>query len=513
MLPITKYKSLFLLCLLSLGLLLAADERVRPNIVFLLSDDQSTFSLGAYGNVDVKSPELDRLAEDGMVFDRHYNTTAICMASRASVMTGMFEYKHGTNFTHGDMMLETWKKTYPVLLRQAGYRTAFAGKFGFDLKEKPNGKRLPLPEKDFDKWGGGPGQTHYATAKNQSMKHYAKDYPHSTRSYGAFGRDFILESAKSDKPFCLSISFKAPHKPATPDPLDDHIYHGKTFKKPANYGRKYGEHFSKQSKEDRQYERFHSWNYSDKYDDVMATYHQQIYAIDVAVGMIRKALKESGTEKNTVIIYTSDNGFFCGSHGYGSKVLPYEESSRVPLMIYDPRHKNLGKKLRSSALTGNIDFAPTILKLAGLPVPENMDGKDLMTVYDNPKSSLHKSLPLINVWGKAPTHCLGVVTEKMKYLYWGFAAEGFEVTEELYDLEKDPLEITNLAQNPSELKRVQKMQGLYDQKLKNWKKQAVTYNDYQRFGELFSRHQTWEKRMKFLSAKTLTKTQEKKKKN
>ena len=199
----------------------------RPNIIFLLSDDQSTYSLGCYGNEDVKSPQLDRLANDGMVFDRHYDTTAICMASRASVMTGMYEYKHGTNFGHGDMLRKTWENSYPVLLRKNGYRTAFAGKFGFDLREEPNGKRLPMPENDFDMWGGGPGQTNYSTAKNASMKHYAKDYPHSTRSYGAFGRDFILESAKAGKPFCLSISFKAPHKPATPDPLDDHIYKDK----------------------------------------------------------------------------------------------------------------------------------------------------------------------------------------------------------------------------------------------------------------------------------------------
>jgi arylsulfatase A-like enzyme len=129
----------------------------RPNIVFLLSDDQSTYSLGCYGNKDVKSPQLDRLADDGMVFDRHYDTTAICMASRASVMTGMYEYKHGTNFGHGDMLRKTWGNSYPVLLRKNGYRTAFAGKFGFDLREEPNGKRLPMPEKDFDMWGGGPG--------------------------------------------------------------------------------------------------------------------------------------------------------------------------------------------------------------------------------------------------------------------------------------------------------------------------------------------------------------------
>ena len=468
----------------------------KPNIVFLLSDDQSTYSLGCYGNQDVKSPQLDRLADEGMVFDRHYDTTAICMASRASVMTGMYEYKHGTNFGHGDMIRKTWENTYPVILRRNGYRTAFAGKFGFDLREEPNGKRLPLPEKDFDMWGGGPGQTNYSTIKNESMKHYAKDYPHSTRSYGAFGRDFILESVKSNKPFCLSISFKAPHKPASPDPLDDDIYKDQKFKKPANYGRKFGEHFSKQSKQDRQYERFHSWNYSDKYNEVMAIYHQQIFAIDVAVGMIREALKESGTDQNTVIIYTSDNGFFCGSHGYGSKVLPYEESSRVPLIIYDPRNKNSWKKLRTSALTGNVDFAPTILTLAGLPVPPNMDGKDLMSVYDDPKSSLHHSLPLINVWGKAPTHALGVVTEEMKYLYWGYAAKGFKSTHELYDLKKDPLELTNQFSSSDYTKARKKMQKLYDQHLTHWKVNAVAYHDYQKFGMIFDRKLKWEEKAK-----------------
>ena len=505
------YKLLyFKLCLFPF-VLFSAEGKRKPNIIFLLSDDQSTYSLGCYGNKDVKSPEIDRLAEDGMVFDRHYDTTAICMASRASVMTGMFEYKHGTNFSHGDMLHKTWEKTYPVMLRKHGYRTAFAGKFGFDLREEPNGKRLPLPEKDFDKWGGGPGQTNYSTAKNASMKHYAKDYPHSTRSYGAFGRDFILESATKDKPFCLSISFKAPHKPATPDPIDNHVYAEKTFRKPANYGRKYGEHFSKQSKQDRQYERFHSWNYSDQYDEVMATYHQQIYAIDVAVGMIRKALKESGTEKNTVIIYTSDNGFFCGAHGYGSKVLPYEESSRVPLIIYDPRHSNSGKKLRSKALTGNVDFAPTILKLAGLPVPENMDGENLMEVYDNPKLSLHSSLPLINVWGKAPTHVLGIVTEKLKYLYWSYAADDFEVTEELYDLEKDPLELSNKASESKDSKSIKRMRRLYDQQLAHWKKESVSYNDYQRFGILFDRNIPWTERQSALNARVVPKHKKSKK--
>ena len=107
------------------------------------------------------------------------------------------------------------------------------------------------------------------------MAKYAEQYPHSTLSYAAFASDFIKESAESDQPFCLSISFKAPHQPTTPDPKFDDVYKGATFIKPKNYGRRYSGHFAAQSKQGRQFERFHSWNYSDKYDETMATYDQQ----------------------------------------------------------------------------------------------------------------------------------------------------------------------------------------------------------------------------------------------
>ena len=146
----------------------AAGQEQRPNIVFLLTDDQSFYTMGCYGTPDVQTPHLDRLAADGLVFDHHYDTTAICMASRANVMTGKYEYKNGTNFEHGDMMQSHWGQSYPILLREAGYVTAFAGKFGFLVANEPESKGY-LPEEDFDWWGGGPGQTHYETAKNKSM--------------------------------------------------------------------------------------------------------------------------------------------------------------------------------------------------------------------------------------------------------------------------------------------------------------------------------------------------------
>ncbi len=472
-----KKMFLFALVLLSVSLAHAA----KPNIVFLFADDQCTYSVGCYGNKDVQTPNMDQLARDGLAFGRHYNTTAICMASRASVFTGMYEYKTGCNFGHGNLRADVWARSYPVLLREAGYLTAFAGKFGIVVEGKG------LCEDDFDFWGGGPGQTNYATARNTSMRKYVEKYPHSTLSYGAFGQDVIRESVKQKKPFCLSISFKAPHKPATPDPRFDDVYAGKKFTKPANFGREFAEHLSPQSKSGRQYPRFTQWKYDTDYDGEMAKYHQQVYGIDVAVGMIRDELKAQGVADNTVVIYTSDNGYICGSHGYGSKVLPMEESSRVPLMIYDPRSPLNGKQVRCDRLTGNIDFAPTILELAGLPIPSNMDGKSLLGLLQEPDKGGHDQMSFINVFGPLPTHSLSCLTRQYKYTYWWYGDDTMDPAEELFDTHNDPLELKNLAGNPDSASTLESMRKRYDQELAEWKQQSVDYNDYQRYGTLFDR--------------------------
>jgi len=467
----------------SLLSLVTADDipKSQPNIVFLFADDQSTYSVGCYGNKDVKTPNMDQLGRDGVVFDKHYNTTAICMASRANVFTGMYEYKTGCNFGHGNMRAEVWSKSYPVLLREAGYLTAFAGKFGIVVQGKG------LCENDFDFWGGGPGQTDYRTAKNASMRKYADKYPHSTLSYGAFAQDVIRESVKRKKPFCLSISFKAPHKPATTDPQFNDIYAGKSFTKPENFGREFGEHLAPQSKTGRQYPRFTEWKYDTDYDGEMAKYHQQVYGIDVALGMIRDELTAQGVADNTVVIYTSDNGYICGSHGYGSKVLPMEESSRVPLIVYDPRSPLNGKQMRCARLTGNIDFAPTILELAGLPVPANMDGQSLLPLLQDPTTGGHDQMAFINVFGPLSSHSLTCLTPQYKYTYWWYADDRMKPTEELFDTKNDPLELVNLADKPTSDSALKDMRKRYDQEVAKWKREAVDYNNYQRYGSLFDR--------------------------
>lgn len=489
-----RLTSLLLLCAVS------ALDAARPNLVFLLTDDQCLNSLGCYGNAEVKTPHIDSLARDGMAFDRHYDTTAICMASRANIMTGKYEFKNGCNFEHGPLLREHWLQSYPMLLRKAGYQTAIAGKIGFTVANKA-GTKGTLPEDDFDAWGAGPGQTHFQTAKNKSMVKYAEKYPHVTRAYGAFGADFIAEASGSKKPFCLSISFKAPHRPTTPDPQDKQVYAGKSFSRPPNFGREAGAHFSLQSRQGRQFERFFSWNYADKYDEVMATYHQQIYAVDVAVGMIREALKKHGVAENTVVIFTSDNGFFCGAHGYGSKVLPYEEGSCVPLIVFDPRHANSGKGLRSDALTGNVDLGPTLLDLAGVKAPEGIDGKSLVPLYANPGAEVRKTLPLINVWGPKAVHSLAVVTKSQKYVYWPWAAEKFVATEELYDMTGDRLEMVNLAKQEKHRQDLTAMRAHYDAYVKQWKAEAVPYHNYQPFGIFFDRSVPWEQKAKALRRK------------
>ncbi|MEO0413369.1 MAG: sulfatase [Verrucomicrobiota bacterium] len=462
----------------------------RPNIIFLLADDQTFDSLGCYGNEDVKTPNIDQLSKDGLTFDHYYNTTAICMASRANILTGLYEYRNGCNFGKGDLSQELFAQSYPMLLRDAGYVTAFAGKIGIEVDG------VGLPEDSFDWWGAGPGQTSFDTKRNKSMAKYAEAYPHATRSYGAFGSDFVKWAQEKDKPFCLSISFKAPHRPVQPDPEFDDVYAGKTFSKPANFGREAGAHFSEQSRQGRQFPRFEGWGYADNFDETLAKYHQLCYAIDVAVGMIREAVQESGAADNTVIIYTSDNGYFNGAHGLGSKVLPYEESTRAPMIIFDPRKPEVAGR-RTSSLAGNIDVAPTILEMAGVEAPKELDGKSLVPLFENQKAKVHSSLALMNCWGPEAAQSFGLVTKSHKYIYWYFQNDEMQPAEELYDLGVDRLELKNVIDDDSE--KTDRVRKLYDQQIEHLREHAKP--KYEQYGTLFDRHSAWDEKQELLPKK------------
>lgn len=453
------------------------------------------------GNKQVKTPNIDKLGSDGLIFDACYDTTAICMASRASIMTGMYEYKTGCNFSHGSLSETKWQLSYPVLMRAAGYRTCFAGKFGFGVQEpgatdRGYHKNENLPMDSFDVWYGWPGQGSYDTTDNEFVKQYAGKYPHVTRALGAASQDFIKAASKQDKPFCLSVSFKSPHGPTKPDPAFDHVYADTIWEAPPNYGEKGAAHLPPQAKSGRQYLSKGDAYRPDKYQSTMRDYHQVIHGVDVAVGMIRDELERQGVADNTVIIFITDNGYFCGAHNMGSKVLPYEEGSRSPLIIYDPRHAVSGK--RCEAITGNIDMMPTMMELAGLPIPANVDGKSLLPLLDDPKGRVRESMALINAWGNIPAQAMSVVTEEHKYIYWFFGTEGMQPAEELYHRKNDPHEMKNLASNPEQKAVLQKMRKLYDAQLEKWAKECVQGNSYPEYVTLFDRSLPWEEKEEML---------------
>ncbi|MDO6802027.1 sulfatase [Wenyingzhuangia sp. 1_MG-2023] len=465
----------------------------KPNIIFFFTDDQSYDTQKDFGNSKVKTPNLDVLASKGVVFSRHYNTTAICMASRANVMTGQYEYKTGCNFDHGSLGTKQWSTSYPVLLRKAGYRVGFAGKFGFSVSDTNGGwkKEGEVAKKDFDFWAGGPHQTSYKTIENKSLAKYAKEYPHSTRAYGAASIDFIRESVKEDEPFCMSVFFKAPHKPSEPDPMFDNVYKNTVFDKLPNYGREAGKHLAKQSRMGRQYPRFVEWGYDkeETYQAALRKYHQLIYGVDYSIGMVLEELKKLNIDENTIIIFSSDNGYFNGSHGLGSKVLPYEEGARTPLIIVDPREQQKKKIGRTTSLTGNVDITATILDYAGVKIPTIYDGTSLLPVVKNTKTQVRKTLPIVQVWGPKATHCLTVLNDQYKYVYWYYkdGNQNLYPTEELFDVVNDPYEMVNIASKPEHKDQLNKMRVLYDQQLEHWKKESVNYNGYEQYGSLFKR--------------------------
>lgn len=494
-------KKVFLL-LVTCIITISSYAQKKPNIIFLLSDDQTSIATGCYGNDQVVTPNMDQLAKEGVLFKNHYNTTPICMASRATILTGMYEYKAGVNFEHGPLRKAKFAKSYPVLLREQGYYTGFAGKFGMAVSDgnstrHNNDEALPIDS--FDNWAGGYGQTSYKTAKNKYMKKYAEKYPHSTRAYAAWAKDFIAEAKESGKPFSMSISFKAPHMPFSPDQYFDYVYKGKTYKKPANYGAENATHLAPQAKTGRQYNDYEFWRASEEsYQKTIKNYNQLIHGVDYALGMIRKTLEEQGVADNTIIIFTSDNGYSCGAHNFGGKVLPYEESSKSPLIIYDPRTPSKQRGVTRDVVTANIDMAPTILNYAGIKAPANMDGEDLSLLMEKPKKFKRESVALTNMWGNDEIQAMGVVSKDWKYIFWQFEDDRMNPTEELFHIGEDRLEMTNKVKDPSAQKQLKQMRLLYDEQLAKLKKEATQGNSYQKYAVLFDRNSTAEDKKPYL---------------
>ncbi len=417
-----------------------AADNSRPNIIFILTDDQRWDALGYAGNELINTPEMDKLAKSGVYFKNALVTTPICAGSRASILSGLYERTHGYNFQTGPMKEEYMQSAYPKLLKEAGYYTGFFGKFG--VRYAPKDKLFDVYE-DYDR------NNAYKDRRGYYYKTLGSDTVHLTRYTGQKALDFI-EQADKEKPFCLSLSFSAPH--AHDGAEEQYFWQEETSQLLANTEMpgpalgedRYFDILPEAVREGFNRTRWH-WRYDtpEKYQHSVKGYYRMISGIDLEIAKIRQQLKENGLDKNTVIILMGDNGYFLGERQLAGKWLMYDNSVRVPLIIYDPR----GKKHQDiEQMVLNIDVPATMLDMAGLSIPDSYQGKSLQPIITGATTDLQRDTVLIeHLWefeNIPPSE--GVRTQDWKY----FRYINDKSIEELYNLQDDPQEINNLANDP-----------------------------------------------------------------
>ena len=439
-----------------LSSVLAAD---KPNIIFILTDDQRWDALGFAGNDLIETPEMDKLAEKGVFFSNAIATTPICAASRASIFSGLYERSHGYNFTVGNIGEEYMEKAYPYLLRDAGYHTGFYGKFGV--------KYTKMNEL-FDKvenitQGDEPDRRGYYYKKLDGQ------VVHLTRYTGQKALDFI-EDAPTDKPFALSVSFSAPHA-QDQAPLQyfwqegqNKLYQDVNMPGPGLGEDKYFDRLPEAVKDGFNRLRW-TWRYDtpEKYQHSVKGYYRMIKGVDLEIAKIRAKLKETGQDKNTVIIFMGDNGYFLGERQLAGKWLMYDNSIRIPLIVYDPRREE-HKQIDDMIL--NIDVTATILDIAGVEVPKMYHGKSLMPVITGAEKDMNRDTILIeHLWdfeNIPPSE--GVRTHEWKYLRY----VKDKAWEELYNLKDDSQEIYNLVDDPKHHDTLLKFRAKNDQLIEKY---------------------------------------------
>ena len=426
---------------------------VSPNIVFLLTDDQRWDAAGFMNNDIVQTPHLDSLAAQGTVFENTYVTTAICAISRASILTGQYASRHGILDFDTSLSDSAFRQTYPAQLQQAGYYTGFVGKYGIGTLDSV------MARERFDQWYGFNGQGKYEHTDEDG------NYVHLTRIMGDQSLAF-LGGVPDNRPFCLSVSFKAPHvqdvdpRQFVYDTAYSDLYADATIPVPETADPRYFEQLPDylQTSEAR-----HRWQMRfatpEAYQESVKGYYRLITGVDDVVGRIKDALRRLGRTDNTIIVLTGDNGFYLGEHGLAGKWYGHEESIRVPLLYFDPRRP---EAQRRDEIALNIDIAPTLLDVAGVSVPSVMQGHSLLPLVRGEKVADWREdfyyehafdvQKLVDEGRISPERLWpiprseGVVSLDWKYLhYYDYPSPN----EELYDLRNDPRETTNLADDPA----------------------------------------------------------------
>lgn len=432
----------------------------RPNILFILTDDQRWDAAGYAGNPVVKTPNIDSLAHEGLCFLNAFVTTPISAASRASLLTGMYERTHGYTFRQGPLKEQYMQQSYPVLLRQNGYTTAYFGKFGVTY---PGAKKLFDVADHYDR------RSKYPDRRGYFYQTIAGDTVHLTRYTGYEAARFLREADLS-KPFCLTLGFSAPHAhdPAEEQyfwqPESDTLYSEQRIAPPRLAEDRYFESLPEAVRKG--YNRIRwGWRYDtpEKYQHSVKGYYRMISEIDREIGTLRQILRERGIDRNTIIIFMGDNGLFLGERQLAGKWLMYDRSLRVPMVIYDPRSAR-HREITDLAL--NIDIPATILDAAGVTVPSAYQGCSLLGYGEGGRPlSFRKSFLCEHLWeiDEIPSS-EGIRTRRWKYLRYRFIP-GWE---ELYDLKHDPDEAVNLAEDPAYRHTLERLRDECDRQIEHY---------------------------------------------
>lgn len=464
-------------------------DTIKPNIIFLMTDDQRWDNMGCYGKPEFNTPNIDKLSEGGVIFDNAFYAVAICMPSRVTMLTGRYNSNHRVGFVAPDdytLSQADFDNSYPAILKKAGYRTGFVGKVGFTVTEKATRPSTPKEHfykehlsNTFDFFAGSETydwKGHITWPENDLelqniFKEGRKNSGRTLRTGEAMLR--FIDTQPNDQPFCLSVSFYAVKHDKDRDVYMPHNEQFKDydFSVPNNWVEGDNPVLPEVVKENARGVYLHRQRSStpEMHQRLVSRFATQGYTVDDQVGLLMEKLKENGMLENTVIIYTSDNGRFQGSHGLFDKCLLYDESVKAPLIIYDGRMSKSKRHRREKALVSSVDMASTIVSLAGVKPSKSMQGRDITGVLNQSQDMMQwrdavfmEDLFLVDMFkerykdnvdeinqnlinSNKSYRSRGVRTERWKYFVY---YEHTPKIEELYDIAHDPLEQNNLANSP-----------------------------------------------------------------
>ncbi|WKN33847.1 sulfatase [Porifericola rhodea] len=467
----------------------------RPNIVFIMTDDHAFQAISAYGSEINKTPNIDRIAREGMLFNKAFVTNSICAPSRAVILTG--KHSHLNGVVDNVARFDSTQVTFPKLLREAGYNTAMIGKW--HLKSQPTG---------FDYWKVLPGQGHYYNPDFRTKDGMVREEGYVTDIITNEAINWLKSGREQDKPFLLMYQHKAPHREWLPSPDHLGMYKGEETREPETLFDDYEgrgtaakeaemriyDHMGltndskvkpeivnelgyeeflewyprafKGSQERMNEEQQAAWNavYDSinqefqrlkpkgkeltrwKFQRYMDDYLASIASVDDNVGRLLDYLEESGLDENTIIVYTSDQGFYLGEHGWFDKRFMYEESFRTPLMVKWKGVTEAGSE--NNQLVQNLDFAQTFLEAAGVEAPEEMQGESLLPFLKGEEPENWRDAVYYHYYEYPSIHAVkrhyGVRTDRYKLIHFYHDVDEWE----FYDLEKDPQEMQSRYNDP-----------------------------------------------------------------